>query len=256
MIRHNCVQYSPAWWRVRRGVPTASQFDRVITPKGWKPSKGAATYISELVAETADLRPNWFTERPMSPAQRHGLDTEPEARRFYATMGRDLHPEQVQMVGFCHTADGRFGCSPDGLVLDAPGGKVVGGLELKCVQLATQAKYLIAGTLPPEYKPQVHGQLLICGFEWVDFLSYAPGLDPLLIRVYPDEDTLKLREALESFDVLYNATLQKLGVPRHYPTAADARDEAEPPAEYEPSRNSCESDPWEEPIGPIAEGSR
>ena len=35
--------------------------------------------------------------------------------------------------------------------------------------------------------------------QWLDFMSFYAGLPPLLVRVYPDEKTLKLAEALESF---------------------------------------------------------
>lgn len=196
-----CVQYSPSWWEARRGIPTASQFDRIITPGG-KPSKGMDRYIAELVGERVDLRPNWFTERPMNPAMRHGLDTEPEARRFYEyERGLD-----AQLVGFCQTDDGRFGCSPDALVGDD------GGLELKCVQLPTQVEYLLAGTLPDEYRPQVHGQLIVTGRKWFDFMSYAPPLPPLLVRVVPDDYTRQLRIALEVFHEKYAETLKRLGV--------------------------------------------
>jgi len=242
------IQYSSEWWTVRRGVPTASQFDKIITPKGWEPSKGAATYIAELCAETADLRPNWFSERPMNPAQRHGLDTEPKARRYYEyalTEAGEL--DRVQQVGFIHTDDGRFGASPDGLVWLKDGRR--GALELKCPQLNTQSKYLLKGDLPASYKPQVHGQLLIGNFDFVDFLSYAEGLDPLLIRVFPDEDTLKLRDALESFNLLYNAALAKLGLRRFNPN--DWKPEPEVPTVGTPAEVS---NPWEEPIGPFADG--
>lgn len=190
---HTCPQYSPEWWELRRGIPTASNFNRILTPKNGKLSSQAEDYICELIGERVQLDPNLLTENPMTPAMRHGADCEDEARRFYEL----YRGVDVRQVGFCTTDDGRFGCSPDGLVGED------GGLELKCPQLKTQARYVLAGVLPDEYRPQVHGALIVTGRKWWDFLSYAAGLPPLLVRVFPDEYTELLRQALEEFHARY-----------------------------------------------------
>lgn len=213
MKKYMMVQYTPEWWETRRGVPTASAFDRILTPKTRKPSSAQKTYIHDLVGETADLRPNWFSSRPMNPAQRHGLETEPEARRWYTMeYGRD-----VQLVGFVCTDDGRLGCSPDGLI-DGENA----GLELKCVQGDTQARYLEEpNELLMDYRCQVHGQLIVCGFEYVDLVSYFPGLDPVVIRVVPDDFTLQLAEELVRFNEKYDAALARFKVKRLYPEGTE-----------------------------------
>ena len=45
------AQYSPEWWNVRRGIPTASEFDRILTPATGKPSKSADGYACQLIGE-------------------------------------------------------------------------------------------------------------------------------------------------------------------------------------------------------------
>lgn len=198
-------QYSEDWWRVRKGVPTASNFGKVFTAKTMKPSASQDDYIAELIADRVDPTPPEFVVQYTNPEMMHGLETEGEARAFYA-MDRDV---EVEEVGFCLTDDGRFGCSPDGLVGED------GGLELKCPQLKTQVKYLLAGTLPDEYRGQVHGSLIVTGRAWWDFLSYAPGLPPLLLRVTRDEYTDALEAALEPFWVRYQQaweTIRRAGV--------------------------------------------
>ena len=184
-----CVQYSPDWWEARRGIPTASSFDKIMTPKTMKLSESCMDYIYQLIADSIHFDPNMLTERPMTAAMRNGSECEPEARNYYA-FDREM---KVQQVGFCLSDDGKFGCSPDGLVGDA------GLLELKCPQPHTHVKYLHLGELPNEYKAQVHGQLIVTGREWCDFMSYCPGFDPFIVRVTPDPFTETLRAVLDMF---------------------------------------------------------
>ncbi len=51
------------------------------------------------------------------------------------------------------------------------------------------------------------------GRKWVDFVSYCPGLDPLMVRVTPDEFTAKLGEALEEFWKKFVAAKAKIRLP-------------------------------------------
>lgn len=197
-------QYSAAWWQLRAGVPTASQFNRIFTAVTAKPSSQQDDYIAELIADKICQTPAFFSDRgtgrPTTPEMQYGIDTEAEARAFYEMeVGRN-----VEEVGFILTDDSRFGCSPDGLV------DPDGGLELKCPLLKTQVAYLMKRELPPEYKAQVHGALIVTGRAWWDFCSYAIGASPLLIRVEPDEYTEKLREALDAFYKRYQAAIERV----------------------------------------------
>ena len=188
-VYRDIEQGSMEWHMLRRGIPTASGFDRICTGAKGEASKQADEYSYELIGDLySDILPEaaeHFTNR----AIRHGLNCEAEARRWYA-FERNL---DVEEVGFCVSDCGRWGCSPDGLVGE------YGGLELKCPQAKTQVAYLLKLGLPNEYKPQVHGSLIVTGRKWWDFMSYSPGLPPLLVRVTPDEYTEKLRKHLEAF---------------------------------------------------------
>lgn len=204
-------QASDAWWQLRSGIPTACGFDRIITAVQAKASAQQDDYIAELLADINSLTPPYFTGQghPVNTyAMQNGKDVEPEARSWYAMEREGAGMINVEEVGFIMSDCGRFGCSPDGLVYEA--GELRGGIELKCPLKKTQVKYLIDGTLPNEYKAQVHGGLLVTGLPWWDFLSYAPGLDPLLIRVVPDEFTERLRDELEKFLVKYAAAMDRV----------------------------------------------
>ena len=195
----DCEQGSPEWWQCRQGIPTASGFDRIVTPAKGELSKQADAYIYELIADRIMGVPEnveSFTSREMQ----YGIDTEPEARAWYQ-METGL---MVRKVGFCVADDGSIGCSPDGLV------DPDGGLELKCPLAKTHVGYLMQGGLPAEYKLQVHGSLVVTGRSWWDFVSYCPGIKPVMIRVEPDEFTAKLRDALESFAFRYAAMWAKM----------------------------------------------
>ncbi len=196
----DCIQQSPEWWQARRGIPTASEFSRIITPKKMELSAAADGYICELIGDLHRLTPPEPFQRAPSRAIQNGIDTEPEARNWYSLE----HGCDVQQVGFCLMDDGRFGCSPDGLI-DAQG-----GLELKCPEPKTQVEYLLAGTLPDAYKAQVHGSLIVTGRAWWDFMSYCPGLKPFLVRVTQDKYTEALRAALEVFWTRYQELLEKV----------------------------------------------
>lgn len=182
----NHEQYSDEWWSARRGLPTASQFGRIVGKTG-KLLSGADTYIHELVAE--GLLPDSGTEMFQSDAMANGSETEDEARRWYDFR----NAADSKTVGLCLSGCGRYGASPDALV-----GRD-GLLEIKCPLPKTHIGYLASGKLPDVYKAQVHGELLVTGREWADFMSYHPDLPPMVVRVEPDAYTIKLADALDQF---------------------------------------------------------
>jgi len=207
-----CEQGTPEWWLIKRGIPSASNFSRILTPKTMKLSASADDYACELIGDLSMLEPPEDVHPYLSRAVANGVQLEPEARSFYELESGLT----VAQVGFIVTDDGRFGCSPDGLVFppepnrDPEGEPPVCGLELKCPTPKTQARYLLDRTLPDDYKAQVHGGMIVTGLQRWDFLSYCPGLDPFMITVRPDEYTEKLRAALESFWTRYQEIKAKV----------------------------------------------
>lgn len=186
-------QGSPEWYAARLGVPTASEFGSIITPKRGEYASAADTYINQLIDER--MRPQAGESFGGNRHTQRGKDLEPEAREYYA-FEQDVVPQQV---GFILNDAGTLGCSPDSLI-----GKT-GGLEIKCPDGPTHVKWLRAGVVPDEHKPQVHGSLIITGREWWDFLSFCPGYEPLLVRVTPDGFTEKLQAHLDRFLTEYQA---------------------------------------------------
>ena len=44
----DCIQGSPQWFKAREGIPTASMFKKIITPKTRKLAAGRWSYIDVL----------------------------------------------------------------------------------------------------------------------------------------------------------------------------------------------------------------
>lgn len=217
------VQGSESWHQARKGIPTCSEFDKILTPVTRKPSTSQKGYIYTLIAEVLRREPKFGTERYASHAMVAGTYTEPIAREWY-TLETGL---LVQQIGFYD--NGRYGGSPDGIIVGTPEDaayigrcgntgedlditklSVRGGLELKCPTLEVQLKYLDEGGLPDEYKCQVHGHLGLSGFDWWDFLSYNEDAPPHKVRVYPDAFTLQLKGELDRFYDKYLLALEKI----------------------------------------------
>ena len=99
--------------QARLGIPTASEFKRILTAKKCELSAARNGYRAELVVE-------WVTKEPYfefeSEAMARGKVLEPEAFRVYKLM-RDIEP---QKMGFIYRDESLMaGCSPDGLVGEA-----------------------------------------------------------------------------------------------------------------------------------------
>jgi len=182
----NCGQRSQEWYDARLGIPSASNFGKIVDGNG-KKSKQQKDYLYRLAAQRLTGRRE---ETHTSAAMKDGIEREDLSRWIYA-MEQEV---VVNEVGFCLSDCGRFGASPDGLVGDN------GLVELKNPIGGTAVSYLMKGVVPSTYFQQIQGQLLVTSREWCDFVSYYPNLPLLVIRCYRDEEFLaKLEEELNKF---------------------------------------------------------
>ena len=176
MKLHTMPQLSAEWYAVRVGLPTASEFSRIVTSTG-EPSKSRRGYAMQLAAELfagEDLNRwggNISTDR--------GRFLEEDGLRRYA-FEQDA---ELELIGFITDDDESFGCSPDSFVGDD------GLAEVKCLNaekhVATILRYQNDGTIPPEFTQQTQGQLLITDRKWCDLVFYHPALPMLVCRQEP-----------------------------------------------------------------------
>lgn len=184
----NCEQGTPEWFAARLGIPTASEFETILTTpksKGGE-SKMRRTYLNKLAGEL-------LTGDPMETVttfhMERGKIMEDEARDMYAFL-KNVEPERVGFV-----RNGNKGCSPDSLIDDA------GMLEIKTALPHLMIDFLRKDEFPPEHKAQCQGQLWVCEREWVDIIVYWPKYTPLIKRAFRDEGYIaNLAGAVDAFN--------------------------------------------------------
>lgn len=171
---HDVTQRSAAWLQLRQGIPTCSQYNRIITDKSMKRSGQAEAYMAELIAERLTGKP---VREVSTAAMVAGEDREIDAFRWYEFH----HDVDLERFGFVKHDTLNTGGSPDGGV--HPDGLV----EIKCPLLHTHIKNVATGEIAPP--SQVQGYLWLTDREWCDTISYPEedlGAFPHVVHVKRD----------------------------------------------------------------------
>ena len=187
-IYHPIEQRSADWYYLRLGKPTASEFDKIITPKTAKLSAQHGEYIRFLLAELMLAKP---LESIETEYMTRGTELEDQAIEAYEM----VTGMETQRGGFITDDLDQYGCSPDRLVGD------VGLLEMKVPAPQTHVGYLISPeSLDSAKRCQVQGQLLVSERAWVDLVSYHPEMPIVVRRVKRDDSFIdSMRVALAAF---------------------------------------------------------
>lgn len=168
-------QGSDAWFELRAGRITASKFKDMMS------KIDTAGYRGLIHSCVGEILSGQMEETYQSDAMKRGSEMEEEARAFY----EDIYRVGVDQWGFV-TNDNihpdYIGISPDGKIQGENG-----IIEIKCPLMKTHVEYLLKDMLPSVYRWQVQGQLLVTGAEYCDFMSYYPGIPPMIKRITPDE---------------------------------------------------------------------
>ena len=175
-------QGTEEWLKARLGVPSASNFSKVVTTKGQR-STSFMGYVNALIAEKLTGDPTYV--KITEPMER-GTSLEDEARAMYQL----INDTEVRQVDFIKHPNMEVGCSPDGLIDVKCDRGLIGGLEIKCPLQGTHVEYLRAGKVPSKYMLQVQGCMFVTGRGYWDFMSYHPKMKPLIVRTYRDDDLI------------------------------------------------------------------
>jgi len=175
MIILDVKQLSQEWFDAKLGIPSSSKSGLIALATG-KLSKSAVGYSEVLAAELISGRrdegfSSYYTEE--------GIAREDEARRLYSYLNKGI---KIDTPGLCYKDESKeILCSPDGLMPS-----LRRGLEIKNPKGSTQVKYLKNPVLPADYHRQIQTSLYVTEYERWDWMSYYPGLRPLIIKIYPD----------------------------------------------------------------------
>ena len=200
MIELTMEQGSLEWHEARSGIVTSTRMNSALgTPAVQK------TLLNTLVAER--MAQNIY-ENFTSDAMQHGNDTEDMAR-IVAAKKLDKNFEKIGMIK-SEIVDAAM--SPDAVYRE--GGKIVGGLEIKCPNSNKHVEYLIDNSIPKGskgYYDQVLTPFILSDdVEWWVFMSYdyrnyqLPEFYRILMRSDIKDDIKGYREKLAAFNKKVN----------------------------------------------------
>ena len=161
-----------AWLKCRAALDlTASEFDAARDKHKFSSREDVLRWQSGQVP-----RPK-LGGAPIEFGKRH----ESTAIKAYARRtGND-----VAATGLWTDSTGKYGASPDGLVVDRATGEA-GLLEVKCLWSRRHKRQLAPLTkCPNRYFAQVQGQMEVCDREWCDLVLWVPH-DVRVLRVPRD----------------------------------------------------------------------
>lgn len=193
-------QGSEEWLKLRLGVATASNFDKIITTTG-KESESLKKYALQLATELMLETPEPAFKNDVMA---RGNELEPLARDAYQEQSFNV----VEQITMFKSDCGNFGYSPDGIVDDD------GLVEIKCPIATTHFKYLLDNKMPTDYWQQVQGGLWVSQRKWIDFVSYNSYFKDkklFIVRVERDEEYIaKLAELANKVILIRDEYLNKL----------------------------------------------
>jgi hypothetical protein len=198
----NVEQGTQEWLNLRLGIATASEFEcLMVNGKGEGGfGVGAFTYMDTLIGEritgeAADpFSGNRHTER--------GHELEAVARNLY----REQCEVETSDCGIIlnHGA----GYSPDSLV------GANGLAEVKTKLPKFQVGVILQNEVPKDHIAQCQGGLWLSEREWIDFVSFWPGMPLFIKRMYRDEAYIrKLSQRMKDFYEIMDERMNRvLGV--------------------------------------------
>jgi hypothetical protein len=199
-------QGSPEWFEARRGIPTASNFSKILA-KG--EGKTRMSYMVQLAGEIITGEP---ADTYKSADMERGNAMEPEARDFYAF----INEVEPQLVGFI--TNGAKGGSPDALIGND------GALEIKTCKPSVLIDLLRKDQYPPEHKAQGQGNIWVAERDWIDIECFWPKMPTLIKRAYRDDAYIKtLAEEVDRFNNDLTDLVEKIRRYETLPTAVQPK---------------------------------
>lgn len=192
-------QGTQEWLELRLGIATCSELDTLlVNGKGQAGfGAGAFTYMDTLIGEritgeAADpFTGNRHTER--------GHELEGTGRQLFESQ-TGVTTQQIGII-----LNHGIGYSPDSLI------GVDGLCEIKTKLPKFQVGVILGNEIPKDHIAQCQGGLWVSEREWIDFVSYWPGMPLFIKRAYRDEAMIrKLSERVKTFYEILDERMNKV----------------------------------------------
>jgi len=157
----------------------------------------AFSYMDQLIGEriTGEAAKLPFSTR----ATERGHEYETKARDLYEAL------EEVKTEHAAIILNHGCGYSPDGLI------GADGLTEIKSKLPKFQVGVILGGEVPKEHISQCQGGLWVSEREWIDFISYWPGMPIFVKRMHRDEAMIrKIAERVATFYELLEARMDRV----------------------------------------------
>jgi len=183
VIETGFKQHDPEWYAAMVANIGATGVKSIVTSSG-KRSESREKYLWTMAEESLT-----GVKRPFYPTydMKVGTAREPEARSVFEgfigeTVGQCamIYPDEKKL----------WHISPD---LIMPWRKEGG--EIKCRSLIVFEKHKKKGVLPTEDKLQIQTSLACTQWDAWWYISYFPGLAPMILRIERDESLIKIIRA-------------------------------------------------------------
>lgn len=195
-------QGAPEWLALRLGIVTCSELDCLLVNGKGEAGFGVAafTYMDQLIGEriTGEAAEIPFQTK----ATIRGHEQEGVALGLYEAR------EEVSTTSVGIILNHGIGYSPDALVVEN------GLIEIKTKLPKFQVGVILSGEVPKEHVAQCQGGLWVSEREWIDFISYWPGMPLFVKRMYRDEALIrKISERVKTFyEILDERMNRVLGI--------------------------------------------
>lgn len=192
-------QGTPEWLAMRLGIVTCSELEALLVNGKGEAGFGVAafTYMDQLIGERITGE---AAELPFqTKATIRGHELEGVARGLYEAR------EEVTTQSVGIILNHGIGYSPDALV------GANGLTEIKTKLPKFQVGVILADEVPKDHVAQCQGGLWVSEREWIDFISYWPGMPLFVKRAYRDEVLIrKLAERVKTFNELLEERMHKV----------------------------------------------
>lgn len=192
---YDIEQNTDPWQKVRRGIITASNISKILTPVNKKISKSTG-YLYTFCRQSIDEMP--FGDFSTKATDRGHIEETLALQVYEAKRGG------LKRCGFIENDDYGFkiGCSPDALCGED------GGVQVKSFTPNVQFGNIIDEEIEPTHLLQSQMELLVSGRSWWDFIHQSSGTHQIVSRIFPDKKTHS--EILEACGDFYSRVKKSL----------------------------------------------